>query len=413
MLARYFIWERWLRYGLACGLLLLAGPARATHIVSGELDLQHQTGSTNTLTRTLYCAAINGDPKALDQALTAGIFDKATNQELQSVVLPLTSNTFVNYTNPACAVGTLSTRKLLYVKDITLDAATCASAQGYYVAVERCCRNLAISNLGNPGGAGQTFYLEFPAVVRGGAAFIDSTPRIFPALGDYACQGNLFYYDLGGVAPDGDLLAYGLVTPLNGHSTALNNTPAPAAAPYPLVTWTTGLGTANQLPGAPALGIDARTGCLTVRPGRLGLFVSGVRCAEYRKGVKRGAARRDFQLYVLNCPQNHPPVVTVRDNGRPYRAGRGTVRLSPSGLRCLTLRYPDPNPNSVLTLTAWPVNFADAARAPSFTTSGTVRAAGQPATLAATLCLPQCADTQGKVYLLDVLVAAASRAGWR
>jgi len=38
MLARYFIWERWLRYGLARGLLL-AGPARATHIVGGELDL--------------------------------------------------------------------------------------------------------------------------------------------------------------------------------------------------------------------------------------------------------------------------------------------------------------------------------------------------------------------------------------
>jgi len=330
------------------------------------------------------------------------------------MVLPLTSNTFVNYTNPACAVGTLSTRKLLYVKNITLDAATCASAQGYYVAVERCCRNLAISNLGNPGGAGQTFYLEFPAVGRGGAAFIDSTPRIFPAPGDYACQGNLFYYALGGVDPDGDSLAYDMVTPLNGHSTALNNTPAPAAAPYPLVTWTTGLGTANQLPGAPALGIDARTGRLTVRPGRLGLFVSGVRCAEYRKGVKRGATRRDFQLYVLNCPQNYPPVVTVRDNGRPYRAGRDTVRLSPSGPRCLTLRYP-PNPNSVLTLTARPVNFAGVALAPSFTTStgGTVRAAGQPATLTATLCFPQRADTQGKVYLLDVLVAAASRAGWR
>lgn len=413
MLARYFIWERWLRYGLARGLLL-AGPARATHIVGGELNLQHQTSSTYTLTLTLYRDAINGDPKALDQALTAGIFDKATNKELQSMVLPLTSNTFVNYTNPACAVGTLSTRKLLYVKDITLDAATCASAQGYYVAVERCCRNLAISNLGNPGGAGQTFYLEFPAVGRGGAAFIDSTPRIFPAPGDYACQGNLFYYALGGVDPDGDSLAYGLVTPLNGHSTALNNTPAPAAAPYPLVTWTTGLGTANQLPGAPALGIDARTGCLTVRPGRLGLFVSGVRCAEYRKGVKRGATRRDFQLYVLNCPQNYPPVVTVRDNGRPYRAGRDTVRLSPSGPRCLTLRYP-PNPNSVLTLTARPVNFAGVALTPSFTTStgGTVRAAGQPATLTATLCFPQRADTQGKVYLLDVLVAAASRAGWR
>ncbi|GAA4493157.1 hypothetical protein GCM10023172_01360 [Hymenobacter ginsengisoli] len=388
-------------------VLLAASPARATHIVGGELDLQYKTGSTYTLTLTLYFDAINGNAAALDQSIVAGIFDKATNRELQSVTLPLTSNTFVSYTNPACAVGSLSTRKLLYVKDITLDAATYASASGYYVAVERCCRNLAISNIVNPGGAAQTFYLEFPAVVRNGASFIDSTPRIFPALGDYACLGNLFYYDFGGQDPDGDSLAYDLVTPLNGHSTAANPAPLPAAAPYSTVTWTTGLGTTNQIPGSPPLAIDTHTGRLTVRPSRLGLFVFGVRCSEYRKGVKIGETRRDFQLYVLNCPSNNPPVVTVQANGRAYRAGRDTVRILPGGSRCLTLRYTDPDPNSVLTLTAAPVNFSDPATAPSFTTttSGTVRASGQPDTLTATLCFPTCADSKGKVYYLNVLVA--------
>lgn len=399
--------QPWVLLGIWLVLLLAATPARATHIVGGELDLQHQTGSTYTLTLTLYFDAINGNAAALDQALTAGIFDKATNRQLQSVVLPLASNTFVSYTNPACAVGSLSTRKLVYTKGITLDAATYAGASGYYAAVERCCRNLAISNIVNPGGAAQTFYLEFPAVVRNGASFIDSTPRIFPALGDYACVGNLFYYDFGGVDPDGDSLAYDMVTPLNGHSTAINPSPLPAAAPYSLVTWSAGLGTTNQIPGSPALGIDAHTGRLTVRPNRLGLFVFGVRCAEYRKGVKIGETRRDFQLYVLSCPSNNPPVVTVQANGRAYRPGRDTVRFVPGGPRCLTLRYTDPDPNSTLTLTAAPVNFSGAATAPSFTTttSGTVHASGQPDTLTATLCFPQCADTKGKVYLLNVLVA--------
>lgn len=316
--------------------LLAAGPARATHIVGGELDLQQQSGSTYTLTLTLYFDAINGNAAALDQALTAGIFDKATNQQLQSVVLPLTGNTFVSYTNPVCAVGSLSTRKLVYNKTIILDAATYTSAQGYYVAVERCCRNLTISNIVNPGGAAQTFYLEFPAVVRNGAPFVDSTPRIFPALGDYACRGNLFYYDFGGQDPDGDSLVYDLVMLLNGHSTAAVPAPPPAAAPYTTVTWTTGLSTTNQIPGTPALGIDAHTGRLTVRPSRLGLFVFGVRCAEYCQGIKIGETRRDFQLYVLNCPSNNPPVVTVQANGRAYQAGRDTVRLLPNGPRCLS-----------------------------------------------------------------------------
>ena len=386
-------------------LVLLAGPAWATHIVGGEMDLLHQTGSTYTLTLTLYFDAINGDPAALDQSMTAGIFEKTTNRQLTSILLPLIGNTFVAYTNPACAVGTLSTRKLVYRKDITLDPATYASAGGYYAAVERCCRNLSISNITSPGAAGQTFYLEFPAVVRNGAEFIDSTPRIFPALGDYACLNNLFYYDFGGQDPDGDSLAYDMVAPLRGHSTAVNNTPAPTAAPYATVTWTAGLGPVNQIPGAPALGIDARTGRLTVRPNRLGLFVFGVRCAEYRRGVKIGETRRDFQLYVLNCPSNNPPVVRVQAGGRRFVAGRDTLRLMPGGARCLTIRYTDPDPNSTLTLTTQPVNFTDAATAPSFTSSSSGTVNDVRDTLTATLCFPQCADTKGKVYLLNVLVA--------
>ncbi|WP_157780995.1 gliding motility-associated C-terminal domain-containing protein [Hymenobacter sedentarius] len=382
--------------------------ASATHIVGGELDLQHKTGSLYTLTLNLYFDAINGDPGALDQQLTASIFAKGSNARMANVVLTLTSNTFVNYTNPACTVGSLSTRKLVYTNDITLNAATYTNTTGYYVAVERCCRNVTIGNIVAPGAAAQTFYLEFPAVARNGAAFIDSTPRIFPPLGDYACRGELFYYDFGGQDPDGDSLAYDMVTPLNGHTTTAQPLVAQAApAPYALITWNAGLGTTNQIPGSPALGIDARTGRLTVRPSSLGLFVFGVRCSEYRKGVKIGETRRDFQLYVLNCPTNTPPKLQVWATGAKavYRPGRDTLRLVPGGNRCLTIRYTDPDPNSVLTMSSRPVNFTEPA--PLFTTvrSGTVRAAGAPDTLTATLCFPDCTDTKGKVYLLDLIVA--------
>jgi hypothetical protein len=196
--------------------------AAATHIVGGELDLQHRTGSTYALSLNLYFDAINGNPGALDQRLTATIFSKADNRRLINVDLILTGNTFVNYTNPACTVGSLSTRKLVYTSNIVLDAATYTSPGGYYVAVERCCRNVTISNIVAPQSAAQAFYLEFPAVVRNGQPFIDSTPRIFPPLGDYACVNDLFYYDFGGQDPDGDSLAYDMVTPLNGHSTPAN-----------------------------------------------------------------------------------------------------------------------------------------------------------------------------------------------
>ncbi|UOQ76588.1 hypothetical protein MUN84_18955 [Hymenobacter sp. 5516J-16] len=212
------------------GLWLLVAPsARATHIVGGELDLQYRSGSSYALTLNLYFDAINGSPGALDNSMQASIFDKATNQRMQNVTLPLTSNTFVSYTNPACTSSSLSTRKLIYTVNITLPAATYTSPAGYYVAVERCCRNQGLSNIINSLGAAQAFYLEFPAVVRNGRPFVDSTPRIFPPLGDYACRGELFYYDFGGQDPDGDSLVYDMVTPLNGHASTGNSSPNQAA----------------------------------------------------------------------------------------------------------------------------------------------------------------------------------------
>lgn len=389
-------------------LWLLPQMASATHIVGGELDLQHRTGDNYTLTLNLYFDAIYGQVGAIRPTLPAGIFVKGTNQRLIDVMMPMVSSTYVQYTNAACAIGTLSTRKLVYIADVVLNPAVYNSPGGYYVAVENCCRNASISNIVDPGSAAQTFYLEFPAVVRNGQSFIDSTPQIFPPLSDYACQGELFYFDFGGQDADGDSLAYDMVTPLNGHATTGNPNPGQAVpAPYSPVTWKPGYGTLNQIPGALALGIDTHTGRLTVRADNIGLYVFGVRCSEYRNHVKIGETRRDFQLLVRICTTNQPPHLQVTMPGRtkPYRFGRDTLRLVPGGNRCLSIRYTDPDPNSVLTMSTRAVNFTG--QLPTFTTStsGTVHAAGQPDTLTATLCFPDCADTKGKVFLLDLIVA--------
>ena len=389
-------------------LWLLPQAASATHIVGGELDLQHKTGNSYTLTLNLYFDAIDGAPGAIRSTLPAGIFVKSTNQRVVDVSMPMLSSTFVQYTSPACSIGSLSTRKLVYRAEVVLSPTVFNSPGGYYVAVENCCRNASISNIIDPGAAAQTFYLEFPAVVRNGQPFIDSTPQIFPPLSDYACRGELFYYDFSGQDPDGDSLAYDMVTPLNGHATTGNPNPGQAvSAPYSLVTWKPGLSTQNQMPGAPTLQVNARTGRLTVRATDLGLFVFGVRCTEYRQGVRIGETRRDFQLLVVNCATNRPPQVQVTMPGRtqPYRFGRDTLRLVPNGNRCLSIRYTDPDPNSVLTMSTRAVNFTG--QLPTFTTrtSGTVHAPGVPDTLTATLCFPDCADTKGQVFLLDVIVA--------
>ncbi|SHJ49259.1 gliding motility-associated C-terminal domain-containing protein [Hymenobacter daecheongensis DSM 21074] len=397
-----------LRGSLSLLLLLLAATGvRATHIVGGELDLQHVTGSQYRISLNLYFDAVNGNPGALDQDMTVSLFEKASNRRMQNVVLPLGSNTFVAYSNIACTVPSLSTRRLIYTALISLPADQYTSAGGYYAAVERCCRNNGISNIQDPGSAGQTFYLEFPAVVRNGQPFINSTPKIFPPLSDYACRNELFYYSFGGQDADRDSLVYELSTPLNGHSSpGLPKPPVADPAPYEPVQWQPGLSVLNQIPGSPPLSIERLTGRLQVRPRQLGLFVFSIKCAEYRRGVKIGEVRRDFQLQVLDCPRNATPSMSVQMPGRvqPYRAGLDTLRLTPGSNRCLRLRFTDPDPSSTLSLSLNPVNYTGVL--PTFSIlKGMVHAAGAPDTLVSQLCFPDCLNTRGKVFLLDVIVA--------
>ena len=393
--------------GLLCGLLVLAGQARASHIVGGELELTHTTGTAYLLTLNLYFDN-TATTDLIMGSVTASIFDKASNNRMQDIALPIASNTLVNYTDPLCARPTLVTRKLVYSKEIILPGGTYNGPQGYYVAVEQCCRNLSIGNIVNPGNAAQAFYLEFPAVARNGQPFFDSTPRLFPALSEYACLNEPFYFDFGGVDADGDSLAYELATPLNGHASINVPRPTATAAPYVPVVWNPGLSATNPLPGAPTLRVDRRTGRLSARPSSAGLFIFGVRCVEYRRGEKIGEVRRDFQLAVLPCPPNARPALVVLPGptgpGR-YQPGRDTLRLGPGGSRCVRVRFSDPDPNSRLTLAVRPVNFSGPL--PSFTTAstGTVRAAGQPDTLSSTLCFPDCLDSRGRVWQLDVIVS--------
>ena len=397
----------WAVWALLLLLLLLSPATTASHIVGGELDLQHERGSTYRLTLNLYFDDINGSPLILDQDLTASLFAQGSHQRMLDLTLPLTSNTFVAYTSPACAVPNLRTRHLVYSRLLELPAATYTNPLGYYAAVERCCRNRGISNIELPDNAGQTFYLEFPPVVRQGQPLLNSTPRIFPPLSDYACINELFYYDFGGKDADGDSLVYEMATPFNGNSSPDVTKPLVAGpAPYAPIRWNPGFATDNQIAGSPALGIDRRTGRLTVRPARLGLFVFAIQCSEYRKGVKLGEVRRDFQLMVLNCPPNQTPALTVRLPGQTqaYVPGQDVLRLEPGADRCLSLRFTDPDPASQLTLSLHPVNFRGPL--PTFTVpEGVVRTAGAPDTLVSQICFPTCLDTKGQVYLLDVIVA--------
>ena len=298
-------------------LCLWAFPAAASHIVGGEFEIIHISGTQYRINLILYFDELNGSIGARDPSVDARIFRKRDNALMMDVFLPFASQTPVSYTQPSCSNGEIVTSRILYTNVVNLSPQQFADAQGYYLAWERCCRNYDITNIYSDDPvssgqyAGQTFYLEFPPVVKDGVPFINSSPRLFPPLNDYACPRRPYYVDFAGEDDDGDSLAYTIVTPLNTITADALPLPdyRPRPRPYPTVKYRLPFHEANVLGGEPDLHIS-RDGFLTVTPTWTGLFVFAVRCEEYRDGVKIGELRRDFQMLVVDgCAPAEPPKV--------------------------------------------------------------------------------------------------------
>ncbi|WP_439883184.1 gliding motility-associated C-terminal domain-containing protein [Pontibacter sp. MBLB2868] len=393
--------------------LLLCTQSFATHIVGGEFEMRHIVNYNYKLTLNLYFDDVNGSPGALDQLVVVNFFEKGSNKLVMSQQMLLQSRTPVKYTNIDCTSASLQTSKIVYSENIFLDPNRFSSPQGYYVTWERCCRNRTINNIARPEEAAQTFYMEFPPVVKNGVPFVNSSPILFPPLSDYACVNELFYFEFNGTDPDGDSIVYDMVTPLNGFTSA--NMPyygipgfeniAPKPAPYPTITWLPTYGPTNQVQGNPPINIDKNSGQLTMRPSSKGLYVFGVRAQEFRKGVKIGEVRRDFQVLVLDCPRNETPVVAVREQGKKTFYNKGDVlKISPTGSRCLDVFFSDPDRTEFVALRTRPVNFSSTDFTLQGVTSGMINQGTTTDSLKATLCFNECFDTQGKVYQLDLIV---------
>lgn len=326
----------------------------ASHIVGGEFEIIHQTGYTYRVNLILYFDLKNGNPQANDPSVMARIFRKRDNAFMMDVFLPRVSQTPVDYTQPECSNGEVVTDKIVYTTTINLPPTQFNDPEGYYISWERCCRNYSITNIKSKDPAvssdfaGQTFYLEFPPVVKNGEQFINSTPRLFPPLNDYGCPRKPYYVDFAGTDDDGDSLVYSLVTPLNTKSADAIPPGGPRPSPYPNVQWQSPFGPANVMGGMPDLKIS-EDGFITVTPQFQGLYVFAVKCEEFRGGEKIGEVRRDFQMLVVDvCPQAEPPQILGKKLTDANFSHDNTMSVSYANTvsdedRCIQVQVSDPD----------------------------------------------------------------------
>lgn len=340
---------------LACIFLTISLHAGASHIVGGEFQMIHVQGYQYRFNLVLYFDVINNGfggvpPEQMEPTISAAIFGNASTQALRTVTMNFISRTPLPSTHPWCATNVVETEVIVYSAIVTLAPEQYDDPMGYYIVWERCCRNYTITNIlsqppvGNnsPNSAGQTFLLEFPPVTKDGSPFVNSSPKLFPALADYACPNRLYYTDFSALDDDGDSIAYSLVTPLSTHQTTA--VPIISAKPFPQVTWVPPFGLNNVMNGAPDLSISKK-GLLTVRPTELGLFSFAVRVEEFRDGVKIGEVRREFQIFVLDaCPPAVAPEISGRTLAGSFTSERIDVEFSsatPDNERCVVVKVED------------------------------------------------------------------------
>lgn len=312
------------------GLLLLGQPALAVHQVGGHIEMR-PIGTTPGQYRIIVTNYLENNARGnQQQGGTLGIFRRRDH------MLMLTFRTSevgqrkpIVYANEKCA----EQRNLNFIvatfdATLNLNPATYNDPQGYYISYQTRNRNAGVDNIVNPSNTGYTFYMEFPPLIVNGQPFLNSSPQFPDVNGEYICLNDPFTYAFGGTDPDGDELRYSMITPLNQLGTNMgggNNGTFVSPGPYPAVTWVSGYGATNSIPGNPALSVNPRTGELSVRATQQGLYVFAVNVEEFRNGQKIGEVRRDFQLLVVDCPPATVPKAVVRAQDKPATATSFTI----------------------------------------------------------------------------------------
>ncbi|MCX2743471.1 gliding motility-associated C-terminal domain-containing protein [Mangrovivirga sp. M17] len=379
---------------------------KASHIVGGEITLQHQNGFNYKVRMTLYFDQVNGLPGAEDPEVMVYLWEKRTGANRANLILPKIYDIPVSYTQPECVDARLRTKKIVYETTVFLDPKIYNDQEGYYITWARCCRNYVIDNIYSSDpetggiGAGQTFYTEFPAVVDiEGNPTQNSSPIDFEPLRDYACVNRYFEADFSGVDTDGDSLVYSLAHPLSVIEAI--PTPPPTPAPYPEVIFKPGFSATNMIPGNPEISIS-ENGLIFLNPSLTGLFVFAVKVEEFRNGKKIGEVRRDFQMLIIDCPtQGNKPKLTVNEpETNEITENDIEVVFTGEDQTCLDFFIQDEDGGENVEIKAIPVNFSASDIDGLFSIkSGFLN--GSEDTLKTSICIPDCPYIINEPMIID------------
>jgi gliding motility-associated-like protein len=222
-------------------------------------------------------------------------------------------------------------------------------AGGYHMYFETCCRNNSIDNLNNPGNQGEGYYCK---ISDNTLLLTNSSPQWRNPPPVFVCLNQNMAFDHGATDADGDSLVYSFYTPFSDidyvdFNNNLHQVTFTAGNPnnIPAVPFLASFSANNPLDvtGATNLTVNSN-GIINGIPPNMGQYVAGIKCDEYRNGVKIGTVYRDFQFNVVVCP---PPALAGIG---PVNACNGTSitfdNTSTSNANDFTWNFGDGSPTS-------------------------------------------------------------------
>ena len=269
----------------------------ASHIIGGDIYYDYLGNNQYRFFITLY-RDCNSSGAQYDDPLALTIY-KPNNVFFANILVPFPGSVIlpINFNNP-CATppNNICVERAIYTTVVTLPP----SPGGYDVSYQRCCRGPNVTNLLFPDDTGITLTTHVPGSDTGFTA--NSSPRFTNYPPVLLCNNDQLVFNHVATDPDGDFLAYSLVTPWSGASSANPQPTQAPAPPYFPVQWNgTNFNAQQPLGPGSSTVIDPVTGVLTVDPNMIGLFVVGVCVKEYRNGVLVGQTIRDFLFRVFDC----------------------------------------------------------------------------------------------------------------
>lgn len=293
-----------MRKNLSVILFFISLTASASHIIGGNFSIT-QTGRNDfNVELTIFKDCRPGTVQLQDYIIVR-IFDRSDFSNYYDLTLYKNPGDTLSLGDKCFSPPSLCIEAYVLSGSVTLPD----NPAGYIIAAQVCCRNQIIDNIQNPDGTGMTWTTIIPDPALPGG---NSTPDLggYPLTG-FLCLNNLRLIDLSTSDPDGDSLAYKLITPLNApQPSPTNPISPPAAPPYSDVYWSPSYSVTDAIHGNPSLMLDAKTGLLKCNPSQLGVYVFSYLVIEYRNGLEIGETRRDLQFEVLNCITDAPPKIT-------------------------------------------------------------------------------------------------------